>query len=46
MGGAGPIGAGMNGRVLLTTTPRLEKWSVSYATSCTSSCVSGAHMPP
>jgi hypothetical protein len=29
MGGAGPIGAGMSGRVLLTITPRLVKWSVS-----------------
>jgi hypothetical protein len=46
MGGAGPIGAGINGRVVDTTTPRLVKWSVSYATSCTSSWVRGAHMPP
>ena len=29
MGGAGPTGAGMIGRVVDTMTPRLVKWSVS-----------------
>jgi hypothetical protein len=46
IGGAGPTGAGMPGRALLTITPLLVKCSVSYATSCTSSCVIGAHIPP
>ena len=49
IGGDRPIGAGRSsgpGRSSLTTTEREVKCSVSYATSETSSCVTGSHVPP